>query len=71
MKHDNLINGQWVAGNSYSPKIGNEILARKEELGSLLARRRGWTTTCRSAGAGDPAMARASRAGMRRSSSPR
>ncbi|MDF2462723.1 MAG: aldehyde dehydrogenase [Ramlibacter sp.] len=92
MKHDNLINGQWVAGNSYSPnvnpsnlsevigeytqgdaahvdaavaaaraafpawstggiqaradaldKIGNEILARKEELGSLLAREEGKT----------------------------
>ena len=92
MKHDNLINGQWVAGNSYSPnvnpsnlsevvgeytqgdaahvdaavaaaraafpawstggiqaradaldKIGNEILARKEELGTLLAREEGKT----------------------------
>ena len=91
-KHDNLINGQWVAGNSYSPnvnpsnlsevigeytqgdaaqvdaavqaaraafpawsisgiqaradaldKIGNEILARKEELGTLLAREEGKT----------------------------
>ncbi|ROZ62105.1 aldehyde dehydrogenase family protein [Ramlibacter sp. WS9] len=92
MKHDNLINGEWVAGNSYSPninpsnlaevvgeytqgdashvdaavtaaraafpawatsgiqaradaldKIGNEILARKEELGTLLAREEGKT----------------------------
>jgi aldehyde dehydrogenase (NAD+) len=91
-QHDNLINGQWVAGNSYSPnvnpsnlsevigeytqgeaahvdaavaaaraafpawstggiqaradaldKIGNEILARKEELGTLLAREEGKT----------------------------
>ncbi len=92
MKHDNLINGEWVVGNSYSPninpsnlaevigeytqgdashvdaavaaaraafpawaasgiqaradaldKIGNEILARKEELGTLLAREEGKT----------------------------
>jgi len=91
-RHDNLINGEWVAGNSYSPnvnpsdlsevigeytqgdakhvdaavaaaraafpawstggiqaradaldKIGNEILARKEELGTLLAREEGKT----------------------------
>ena len=91
-KHDNLINGQWVAGSSYSPninpsdlaevigdyaqgsaaqlddavqaaraaflawsnsgiqaradaldKIGNEILARREELGTLLAREEGKT----------------------------
>ena len=92
MKHDNLIGGEWVAGNGYSPninpsnlaevigeytqgdashvdaavaaaraafpawatggiqaradaldKIGNEILARKEELGTLLAREEGKT----------------------------
>jgi acyl-CoA reductase-like NAD-dependent aldehyde dehydrogenase len=92
MKHDNLINGQWVAGHGYSPnlnpsnlsdvigdytqggashvdaavqaaraafpawatsgiqaradaldKIGSEILARKEELGTLLAREEGKT----------------------------
>jgi alpha-ketoglutaric semialdehyde dehydrogenase len=92
MKHDNLINGEWVAGNGYSPnlnpsnltdvigdytqgdasqvdaavqaaraafpawstggiqaradaldKIGTEILARKEELGTLLAREEGKT----------------------------
>ena len=92
MKHDNLINGQWLAGNGYSPnlnpsnlsdvigeytqggashvdaavqaaraafpawssggiqaradaldKIGSEILARKEELGTLLAREEGKT----------------------------
>ncbi len=91
-KHDNLINGQWVAGNAYTPninpsntadvigeytqasaaqlndavaaaraaftawstggiqaradaldKIGNEILARKEELGTLLSREEGKT----------------------------
>jgi len=91
-QHDNLINGQWVAGDSYSPnvnpsntadvlghytqanaaqmndavqaaraafvawstsgiqarsdaldKIGNEILARREELGTLLAREEGKT----------------------------
>ena len=91
-RHDNLIAGQWVAGNSYSPnlnpsnladvvgeytqgdashvdsavaaaraafpawsvsgiqaradaldKIGNEILARREELGTLLAREEGKT----------------------------
>jgi len=91
-QHDNLINGQWVAGDSYSPnvnpsntadvlghytqanaaqmndavqaaraafvawstsgiqarsdaldKIGNEILARCEELGTLLAREEGKT----------------------------
>jgi acyl-CoA reductase-like NAD-dependent aldehyde dehydrogenase len=91
-QHDNLIGGQWVAGNSYSPnlnpsnladvigeytqgdaaqvdaavqaaraafpawssggiqaradaldKIGTEILARKEELGTLLAREEGKT----------------------------
>ncbi len=91
-QHDNFINGQWVAGDSYSPnvnpsntadvlghytqanaahmnaavqaaraafpawsiagiqaradaldKIGNEILARREELGSLLAREEGKT----------------------------
>ena len=90
--HDNLINGEWVAGKAYSPnvnpsnladvlgqytqgdaaqvdaavaaataafpawatggiqarsdaldKIGNEILARKEELGTLLAREEGKT----------------------------
>ena len=90
--HDNLINGEWVAGTTYSPnvnpsnladvlgqytqgdaaqvdaavaaataafpawatggiqarsdaldKIGNEILARKEELGTLLAREEGKT----------------------------
>ena len=91
-KHDNLINGQWVAGSAYTPnvnpsntadvigeytqasaaqlndavaaaraafpawstggiqarsdaldKIGNEILARKEELGTLLSREEGKT----------------------------
>ncbi len=91
-KHDNLINGQWVAGAAYTPnvnpsniadvigeytqataqqlddavqaaraafpawstsgiqarsdaldKIGNEIIARKEELGTLLAREEGKT----------------------------
>jgi aldehyde dehydrogenase (NAD+) len=91
-KHDNFINGQWVAGSGYSPnrnpsdltdvigdyaqasaaqlddaaqaaraafpawsnsgiqaradaldKIGNEILARREELGTLLAREEGKT----------------------------
>ena len=91
-RHDNLIGGQWTAGNGYSPnlnpsnladvigeytqgdaahvdaavvaaraafaawstggiqaradaldKIGNEILARKEELGTLLAREEGKT----------------------------
>ena len=91
-KHDNLINGQWLAGNSYSPnlnpsnladvigeyaqadatgldaavkaaqaafpawstsgiqarsdaldKIGTEILARREELGTLLSREEGKT----------------------------
>ena len=91
-KHDNLINGAWVAGSRYAPninpsdlgdvigeytqadasqldaavdaaraafpawstgsiqarsdaldKIGNEILARKEELGTLLAREEGKT----------------------------
>ena len=91
-KHDNLINGEWVAGNRYTPnknpsnlndvigeyaqadaaqldaavvaaqaafkgwstggiqarsdaleKIGTEILARKEELGTLLAREEGKT----------------------------
>jgi aldehyde dehydrogenase (NAD+) len=91
-KHDNLINGQWVAGAAYAPnvnpsnlsdvigeyaqadaaqldaavkaaraafpawstgnvqaradaldKIGNEILARREELGTLLAREEGKT----------------------------
>lgn len=91
-KHDNLIGGQWLAGDSYSPninpsnladvigdytqasaaqldaavhaaraafpawsvsgiqaradaldKIGNEILARREELGTLLAREEGKT----------------------------
>jgi len=91
-QHDNLINGQWVAGDTYSPnvnpsnttdvlghytqasaeqmdaaaqaaraafpawstsgiqaradaldKIGNEILARREELGTLLAREEGKT----------------------------
>ncbi|MGE0798826.1 MAG: aldehyde dehydrogenase family protein [Lautropia sp.] len=91
-KHDNLINGAWVAGNAYAPnrspsnvadvlgeytqgdakqldaavaaaraafpawstgsvqarsdaldKIGNEILARREELGTLLAREEGKT----------------------------
>ncbi len=91
-KHDNLINGQWVAGNQYTPninpsnladvigdytqgsaqqlddaiaaaraafpawstggiqarsdaldKIGNEIIARKEELGTLLSREEGKT----------------------------
>jgi len=102
-QHDNLINGQWLAGNSYSPnlnpsnladvighytqgdavqvgeavqaarsafvawsvsgiqaradaldKIGNEILARKEELGSLLAREEGKT---RAEGVGEAARA--------------
>ncbi len=91
-KHDNLINGQWVAGEKYTPninpsnladvigdytqasaaqldqaaqaaraafpawstggiqarsdaldKIGNEILARREELGTLLSREEGKT----------------------------
>ena len=91
-KHDNLINGQWVAGGQYTPninpsnladvigdyaqgsaqqlddavaaaraafpawstggiqarsdaldKIGNEILARREELGTLLSREEGKT----------------------------
>ena len=91
-KHDNLINGQWVAGSAYTPnvnpsntadvigeytqasaaqlndavaaaraafpawstsgiqarsdaldKIGNEILARREELGTLLSREEGKT----------------------------
>ena len=91
-KHDNLINGQWVAGDKYTPninpsnvadvigeytqasaqqlddavkaaraaapawstsgiqarsdaldKIGNEILARREELGTLLSREEGKT----------------------------
>src|SRR6188474_898332 len=91
-KHDNLINGQWLAGSSYSPnlnpsnladvigeytqadaagldaavqaaqaafpawstsgiqaradaldRIGNEILARREELGTLLSREEGKT----------------------------
>ncbi len=91
-QHDNFINGQWVAGDSYSPnvnpsntadvlghytqanaaqldaavqaaraafpawsiagiqaradaldKIGNEILSRREELGTLLAREEGKT----------------------------
>ncbi|MCB2027941.1 MAG: aldehyde dehydrogenase family protein, partial [Rhodoferax sp.] len=91
-QHDNYINGQWVAGDKYSPnvnpsntadvlglytqasaeqldqavqaaraafpawsvsgiqaradaldKIGNEILARREELGTLLAREEGKT----------------------------
>lgn len=102
-QHDNLINGQWLAGNSYSPnlnpsnmadvighytqgdavqvdeavqaarsaydawsvsgiqaradaldKIGNEILARKEELGTLLAREEGKT---RAEGMGEAARA--------------
>ena len=101
--HDNLINGQWVAGDSYSPninpsntadvlgqytqanaeqmdaavqaaraafpawsisgiqarsdaldKIGNEILARREELGTLLAREEGKT---RAEGIGEAARA--------------
>ena len=91
-KHDNLINGQWIAGDKYTPninpsnladvigeyaqgsakqlddavaaaraafpgwstggiqarsdaldKIGNEIIARKEELGTLLSREEGKT----------------------------
>ena len=91
-KHDNLINGQWIAGSAYTPninpsntadvigeytqasaaqlndavaaaraafpawstggiqarsdaldKIGNEILARREELGTLLSREEGKT----------------------------
>ena len=102
-RHDNLINGQWVAGASYSPnrnpsnladvigefaqadaaqveaavaaakaafpawatggiqaradaldKIGNEILARKDELGTLLAREEGKT---RAEGIGEAARA--------------
>ena len=102
-QHDNLINGQWVAGDSYSPnvnpsntadvlghytqanaeqmeaavqaaraafpawstsgiqarsdaldKIGNEILARREELGTLLAREEGKT---RGEGIGEAARA--------------
>lgn len=102
-QHDNLINGQWVAGDSYSPnvnpsntgdvlgqytqanaaqmdaavqaaraafpawstsgiqarsdaldKIGNEILARREELGTLLAREEGKT---RAEGIGEAARA--------------
>jgi acyl-CoA reductase-like NAD-dependent aldehyde dehydrogenase len=102
-QHNNLINGQWLAGNSYSPnlnpsnladvighytqgdavqvdeavqaarsafaawsvsgiqvradaldKIGNEILARKEELGTLLAREEGKT---RAEGMGEAARA--------------
>ena len=102
-QHDNLINGQWVAGDSYSPnvnpsntadvlghytqanadqmdaavqaaraafpawstsgiqarsdaldKIGNEILARREELGTLLSREEGKT---RAEGIGEAARA--------------
>ncbi len=102
-QHDNLINGQWVAGDSYSPnvnpsntadvlghytqanaeqmdaavqaaraafpawstagiqarsdaldKIGNEILTRREELGTLLAREEGKT---RAEGIGEAARA--------------
>ncbi len=102
-KHDNLINGAWVAGQNYSPnlnpsnladvlgqyaqgdaaqvdaavaaataafpawatgsvqarsdaldKIGTEILARKEELGTLLAREEGKT---RAEGIGEAARA--------------
>jgi len=102
-QHDNFINGQWVAGDSYSPnvnpsntadilgqytqanagqmdaavqsaravfpawstagiqarsdaldKIGNEILARREELGTLLAREEGKT---RAEGIGEAARA--------------
>jgi acyl-CoA reductase-like NAD-dependent aldehyde dehydrogenase len=102
-KYDNLINGQWLAGDSYSPnvnpsntadvlglytqanagqldaavqaaraafpawsnsgiqarsdaldKIGNEILARREELGTLLAREEGKT---RAEGIGEAARA--------------
>ncbi len=102
-QHDNLINGQWVAGDNYSPnvnpsntadvlghytqahaeqmdaavqaaraafpawsssgiqarsdaldKIGNEILARREELGTLLAREEGKT---RAEGIGEAARA--------------
>ncbi|HQZ06953.1 MAG TPA: aldehyde dehydrogenase family protein [Burkholderiaceae bacterium] len=102
-QHDNFINGQWVAGDSYSPnvnpsntadvlghytqanagqmdaavqaaraafpawstsgiqarsdaldKIGNEILARREELGTLLSREEGKT---RAEGIGEAARA--------------
>src|SRR3989442_282849 len=102
-QHNNLINGQWLAGNSYSPnlnpsnladvighytqgdaaqlelavqaarsafaawsvsgiqaradaldKIGNEILVRKEELGTLLSREEGKT---RAEGIGEAARA--------------
>ena len=102
-QHNNLINGQWLAGSSYSPnlnpsnladvighytqgdaaqvdeavqaarstftawsvsgiqaradaldKIGNEILARKEELGTLLSREEGKT---RAEGIGEAARA--------------
>ena len=102
-RHDNFINGQWVAGASYSPnvnpsnladvigdyaqadaaqldaavqaaqaafsgwstgnvqaradaldKIGSEILARREELGTLLAREEGKT---RAEGIGEAARA--------------
>ncbi len=102
-QHDNFINGQWVAGDAYSPninpsntadvlghytqanaeqmdqavqaaraafpawstsgiqarsdaldKIGNEILARREELGTLLAREEGKT---RAEGIGEAARA--------------
>ena len=102
-QHDNFINGQWVAGDTYSPnvnpsntadvlghytqasaeqmdqavqaartafaawstsgiqarsdaldKIGNEILARREELGTLLAREEGKT---RAEGIGEAARA--------------
>lgn len=110
-QHDNLINGEWTAGASYSAntnpsnladvlgeyaqgdagqvdaavaaataafpawstgdvqarsealdKIGNEILARKEELGTLLAREEGKT---KAEGIGE-----ATRAGRSSSSSP-